>query len=433
MGKTYVTRFPMSRARRVSWIGAIATGLFAACSAGEGGEGVSSLQQGVTDLILLNEIVADPPTGATAHQYIELRGTPSGSLSEYYVVVLNGDGEATFVVELDTACGAAACQLGSNGQFLITKPGGHTAAASTPSISDNSLAFPTGATRSILLIQSPSTPMEEGTDYGALGVLALPTGATLLDAVGWDNGPGDVYGGVSLPLLPGTSNPDAMSRIVGNDTPKSVGAWFYGELEGGASTTTYDPDNVSANTPAGATLSPGAPNFDPSSTGSGGAGGGGAGGDGGTSSGGTAGEGGVPQGTSGEGGATGGVGGEPSVPEPGGSGGDEGSGGDGSGGVAGDAGAGGSGPVTGGTAGSSSVAGRAGASTTGGVAGSTTGISGAPSGGRAGAAGAAGTPGSDDDDDGCGCRTPGRGSPNNGAFAALAAALAVVLRRRRRT
>jgi MYXO-CTERM domain-containing protein len=459
--------------RRAGLIGGFATALMVACSGGERGEDVGVYEEAVTDLILLNEIKLDPPgTPNGPEQFIELRGTPNGLLSDYYLAVLEGDvadgsdnrGVAEFVVNLGTACGGV-CTLGANGLFLIKRTA-KTAADGTTSVLTISTAtspvfgfdltndFPNSA--SVLLVQS-ATAITQNTDYDANndGTLDnLPTGAIILDAIGWRMSAANnrVYGGVELPLVVANDVPDALSRFDGNNTPKSAAAWFYGEIAGTAAAgLAYNLALSSANTPSGADLTPAGVNFAEGSGGAAGAGGGGAGGESGGGVGGVppiptggtgpdpvggAGSGGVP-GPAGAGGAepAGAGGAEPAgaggAPAPAGAGGtDTGEGGTPSSGgspAAGTSGqpAGGTAPIAG-SGGTSTVAGSGGTAGRGGSGGITTA-------GKAGSAGS-GTPGGgDDDDDGCGCRTPGRGTANHGALAALALGFAAMMRRRRKT
>jgi hypothetical protein len=86
------------------------------------------------------------------------------------------------------------------------------------------------------------------------GVLDLPNGAQLQDAVGWTNGDLSalVYGGVILTQSAGT--PDAAVRFFDNNTPFSVGAWYNGDI---IDLDSFDPLEVSSNLPQGAGLTPG--------------------------------------------------------------------------------------------------------------------------------------------------------------------------------
>ena len=52
--------------------------------------------------------------------------------------------------------------------------------------------------------------------------------------------------------------PEAATRFAWNNTPRSVDAWFCGQLQGtNGSTLAYDDKHVSANLPIGTLLTPG--------------------------------------------------------------------------------------------------------------------------------------------------------------------------------
>ena len=153
-------------------------------------------------------------------------------------------------------------KLGGNGLLLI---GSQTVFTNIPTATATLLdtRFNSAAgviengTNSLLLISSP-VPIKEATDYDTNddGSLDLPLGASTQDAVGWtDNGKGDkIYGGVELSQL---GVPDAATRFIDNSTPFSVVGWYNGDL---IDASTYNSQQASANLPAGAALTPGAPN-----------------------------------------------------------------------------------------------------------------------------------------------------------------------------
>jgi hypothetical protein len=86
------------------------------------------------------------------------------------------------------------------------------------------------------------------------GVLDLPNGAQLQDAVGWTNGDLSalVYGGVILTQSAGT--PDAAVRFFDNNTPLSAAAWYNGDI---IDLDSFDPLEVSTNMPQGSGITPG--------------------------------------------------------------------------------------------------------------------------------------------------------------------------------
>ena len=224
----------------------------------------------VTDneFVLLSELKVNPPgTSEAPHEFIEIRGTPGGQLRNVYVVVLEGDagadpGTSTMVVDLSGAT------MGSSGLLLIAAPGhSYSFPASTTTFFDDQLATLGGAlgngSISFFLLSSPE-PIPEGEDLdgGDNGVLEeLHPDHRLIDAVAWGDGDTNdvLYGGVILAQREGT--PDAATRIPGNLTPLSAGAWFCGDLAGNdPATLTYHGRDISTNFPSGTPLSPGIPN-----------------------------------------------------------------------------------------------------------------------------------------------------------------------------
>lgn len=206
--------------------------------------------------LLLNEILVNPPGPDDGKEFIELKGTPGSTLSNIYVVVFEGDpgsaGNSDLVIPLN------GITLGSNGLLFIGTSLGYPNIA-PPTVFKDTLIFglpilENGST-SFLVLFSP-TPILTNVDYDNNndGVLELPQGAIIQDAVGWSNGDVDalIYGGVVLSQSAGT--PDAAVRFFDNTTPSSASAWYNGDLVG---PNQFDPLEVSANFPQGAGITPG--------------------------------------------------------------------------------------------------------------------------------------------------------------------------------
>jgi hypothetical protein len=223
----------------------------------------------------LNEIKVNPATAAdNPYEYVELRGTPEQVLTRLFFVSLEGDSTATpgGVGRADMVVNLAGTTLGSNGLMVIKSPtGGHAVPADASVLHDTQFDTAGGglenATSSFLLICSLD-PILEGSDYDADddGELELPTGATIVDAIGWtDGGAGDVvYGGVTLQQAGGGAG-HAATRFDGDHTPHSAAAWYSGALAGATPDgLDYDITRASANYPAGGALTPGAHNVPPS-------------------------------------------------------------------------------------------------------------------------------------------------------------------------
>lgn len=273
---------------KLRWLGApsLLTGALAvaaACSSEQGDESIELAQQAAAATgVLLNEVVFDPRgQGAAdaAHQYIEIMGSANGTLEGYQLVVVDGrsdgglPGVVLGAVDLGTACAGAACAIGSNGMLVVTPEatGGRSFPAETTRVAlgytmDNNTGLGTDDF-SILLIQS-DTPITTSADLDSAddGTLELPTGATLVDAVGWrESTTGLIYGGVDVkPNTAAQDSPDAMIRIAGNTTPLTVNAWFYAEITGndGSSATLDEIATAGTGTiPSDLTvLTPGLPN-----------------------------------------------------------------------------------------------------------------------------------------------------------------------------
>ena len=220
--------------------------------------------------VRLNEIKVNPPTGNDLpNEFIEVKGTPSATLSGIYIVAVDGNvganlGKADLVFDLSGQT------VGTNGLILIksTTDGPEAMAGTTvfttAALDVGSLQPLDNDSSSFLVIYSPTSPIVQTTDYDTddNGVLELPIGAVVLDAVGWrDGGATDlVYGGITF--LQATGTPDAATRFPDNDAAFSAAAWYNGDLLFGSADPAeiqYDvnPLFLSTNFPAGGLLTPG--------------------------------------------------------------------------------------------------------------------------------------------------------------------------------
>lgn len=206
---------------------------------------------------LLNEVYINPLGDDRPCEYIEIRGTPGATLSNLYFAVVEGDGSAAG--QVDFLVNLSGRTLGSNGLLVIVSPTpcpGRTIPAQTTQVTTSALdtegsGIENGA-NSFLLISSP-TPLVDNflnLDANEDGMLdSLPTGAVVVDGIGWfQNDMGTVYD-ATLPFLGRT--PDAASRFPGNNMPNSSSAWYYGDLDSTA---------ASPNFPSNGQITPGAPN-----------------------------------------------------------------------------------------------------------------------------------------------------------------------------
>lgn len=206
--------------------------------------------------LLLNEMLVNPPGSDEPFEFVELKGTPGSTLNNIYMVVFESDsgsaGNADVVIPLNGVT------LGSNGLLFIGTSLGYSNIPSTTVFKDTLLfGLPQLENGSITfaVLFSP-IPMLKDVDYDTNndGVLDLPNGAQLQDAVGWTNGDLSalVYGGVILTQSAGT--PDAAVRFFDNNTPFSAAAWYNGDI---IDLDSFDPLEVSANMPQGSGITPG--------------------------------------------------------------------------------------------------------------------------------------------------------------------------------
>ena len=207
--------------------------------------------------LLLNEVYVNRPGGTDEpFEFIELKAAPGSTLNKLYVVAFESDlgsaGNADLVIPINNVT------VGANGLIFIGTQLGYpninpetvfidTLIFGLPILENGSISFAT--------IFS-NTPILTDVDYDTNndGVLDLPPGAVVQDAVGWTNGEltALIYGGVSLTQSAGT--PDAAVRFFDNTTPFSQAAWYNGDL---ATANTFDPLEISSNFPDGGGITPG--------------------------------------------------------------------------------------------------------------------------------------------------------------------------------
>lgn len=211
--------------------------------------------------LLLNEVKVNPPANDNPFEFIELKGTPGSTITNTYLLILEGDsgsaGNADLVIRLNNIT------LGSNGLYFIGTSLGYTIAA--PTILRDTLIFgiPGGilenGSSTFLLVYS-TVPMVYGNDYDTNndGVIELPAGAAILDGFGWiTSGATDAKIYSSAVLSQSNGTPDAAVRFYGNNTANSAAAWYCGDLIGTGASSTFDALEVSFNFPTGGALSPG--------------------------------------------------------------------------------------------------------------------------------------------------------------------------------
>lgn len=220
---------------------------------------INSCLNSIHAQLLLNELYVNRPGSLGTdepYEFIELKATPGTTLNKLYVVAFESDsgsaGNADLVIPINNVT------VGANGLIFIGTQLGYpninpetvfidTLIFGLPILENGSISFAT--------IFS-NTPILKDVDYDTNndGVLDLPPGAVVQDAVGWTNGEltALIYGGVSLTQSAGT--PDAAVRFFDNTTPFSQAAWYNGDL---ATATTFDNLEISSNFPDGGGITPG--------------------------------------------------------------------------------------------------------------------------------------------------------------------------------
>ncbi len=223
-----------------------------------------------TNRVLLGEAKVNPPGEDAPFEFVELRGSPGKMLTNLYFMSVQGDeaqnpGTADVVVDLNGQ------RFGANGLLMIAAPGHpylfspSSSVLLAPQFTNMGGALNNGSVS--LLLVGARTAVVPGTDLdaGDNGTLeGLPDGAFIVDAIAWKGG-GDhnvIYGGVDLSQS--RFAPDAASRLPYNNTPRSVSAWFVGDLTGtNGDSLFFDSAAISTNLAPGSVMTPGIVNLKP--------------------------------------------------------------------------------------------------------------------------------------------------------------------------
>lgn len=215
--------------------------------------------------LLLNEVKVNPPGNDNPFEFIELKGTPGSSITNTYLLILEGDsgsaGNADLVIRLNNIT------LGSNGLYFIGTSLGYT--ITPPTILRDTLIFgiPGGVIEngsSTFMLVYSTTPIVYGLDYDTNndGVLELPAGASILDSFGWiSSGVTDAVLYTAAVVSQSNGTPDGAVRFYGNTVANSAAAWYCGDLTGTGASGTFDALEVSFNFPTGGAMSPGGHNL----------------------------------------------------------------------------------------------------------------------------------------------------------------------------
>ena len=233
------------------------------CSARDTNEWATSSHALLTEP-MLNEVLFNPPSTDNPYEFIEVKAEPNTSLSGYELLYVEGDSGASLGV-VKRVISLAGASTGTSG-LLVAKSGtgGHAIPATTAVVVDSAFDTSSGilenGTGTFLLVKGAT--FTQGTDYDANddGLLELPAGAVVVDAIGVsDGGANDCVYGPKVVLLAGT--PGAVSRFADDTTPNVATAWYGGLITGSLSTDlVYSSSSCSAVMPASAAVTPGADN-----------------------------------------------------------------------------------------------------------------------------------------------------------------------------
>lgn len=235
-----------------------------------------------TDLVI-NEFKANIAEDEHSKQYIELRGEPSSTIKDTYIVVIDGDdGEEGHV---DYAYNLSGVKVGSNGLIILKNKDEYNDIISSETTIINDPLIRTynkdvdgeeyedgilehDAITYALITSSTEIKKDDDLDTNNDGILDLSNNAKVIDSLGsLDGGDGFVYS--ENILTQSASDPDAATRFYDDLTSDSLTAWANGdiyedpnkddsELSGEL---LYDTLQASSNLPPKASLSPGTHNF----------------------------------------------------------------------------------------------------------------------------------------------------------------------------
>ena len=245
--------------------------------------GVLTTTTAVTGQVrLINEVQTDNPLGAEdICEYVELRGNPSTLLPpNTYFVALDGtesgfqQGTVIFVANVSGVAFDATTGLITILNRNSSCPGRTYGTSTIVPQQGQAQFFLFNATSSYFLLTLPvgaPAPVAFVTDYDAddNGTLdSLPPGTTIHDSFAFiERNTAFEFAYAPLVNPPGGGqpfNPDAFVRFLGNNTPNSAGAFYFGQLDpaGPQQTVLFAPGAAdrSTNFPPGGRLTPGQPN-----------------------------------------------------------------------------------------------------------------------------------------------------------------------------
>jgi hypothetical protein len=202
--------------------------------------------------VLMSEVLFNQPANDGGGELLEIAGTPGVGLGSFYVVVIGGDvgddeGATNLVVDLGSFTNGAngTTLIGSANNFNYNVPAGTTYIG----LDELDVEFVGGndnGSSTFALVYSPLTPLLVGRfdyDWDNDGGLELPTGAVIVDSIGYkDNSSSDTtYGGGSNTIITNPTEPyDALTRLPGSTARNNASNWYGGDILGGNDALVYN-------------------------------------------------------------------------------------------------------------------------------------------------------------------------------------------------
>ncbi len=215
--------------------------------------------------VVLNEIACDPVGNDDNREYIEIAGPPYLSLNDTTLLEINGNGSQAGVIEL--AMDLSDYILGTNGllvvgdDYPILTPYGVLPLTSKADLRNHRLE---NGSVTYMLVKGFSGARGQDLDSDNDGIFNDTPWTTVLDSVCWLDGDlNDRMYSLAL-LYQAGDTPDAVTRVITNQTPQAEPAWYYSRLRTNLIDTTgitYIQSAASPNIPYGAQLTPGNTNF----------------------------------------------------------------------------------------------------------------------------------------------------------------------------
>lgn len=219
--------------------------------------------------LFVNEVEIDPPNPSVVSdrcQYVELRGIPGTTVpANTYFISINSD-QSNFGF-LNAAVNISGQVVGANGTITLLNTVGGTCPNRVYDAGTTILNYSTittlGKGSEGFYIVSSAAALAAGQDLDSNDDGALNFSINYIDGFNLIFNPEEQYAygpGANLVETLLGDVPDAVSRLAGNNTPFTASSFFSGELSPSTEETLAYAAPFSSNFPAGAMLTPGAPN-----------------------------------------------------------------------------------------------------------------------------------------------------------------------------